>query len=136
MRSWWFHSDHFNNAFSRSADPPVFILGDFNTLSLSAYLPALQQYIDCPTRASNILDNCYGNIEHAYKARCLPPIWISDRNVIHMWPKYRRLVKRERRIMKTVKEWNGETLDKLKYCFENKSWYSFHAETSMSLQTV
>lgn len=88
-------SDCFNSALARSADQPVFILGDFNTLSLPTHLPSLQQYIDCPTRASNILDLCYGNIEDAYKARCRPPIGTSDHNVIHLLPKYRQLVKRE-----------------------------------------
>ena len=38
--------DFFNNALS--ADQPMFILGDFISLSLSDYLPVLQQYIDCP----------------------------------------------------------------------------------------
>ncbi len=72
-----------NRILTKSADQPVFILGDFNTLSLSETLPNLQQYLDCPTRFSRTLDLCYGNIDDAYRAICRAPIGRSDHNVVH-----------------------------------------------------
>ena len=83
----------------------------------------------------------YGNIEHAYKTRCRPPIGKSDHNGIHLLPKYRQLVKHERPIVKTVQVWNGETLDKLKSAIEtkrvvifpnNKSWLSKDLKTCLN----
>lgn len=43
-------TESFNAALSRSADQPVFILGDFNTCQLSPHLPTLQQNVTMPTR--------------------------------------------------------------------------------------
>lgn len=118
-------SDCFNSALARSADQPVFILGDYNTLSLGTHLPTLQQYVDCPTRSSHILDLCYGNIENAYKAICRPPIGKSDHNVIHLLPRYRQRVKTEHPVIKTIHVWDRESEDKLKCCFETTNWDIF-----------
>ncbi len=50
----------------------------------------LQQYIDCPTRISQTLDQCNGNIPNAYnKAEPRPPLGKSDHNVIHLLPTYK-----------------------------------------------
>ncbi len=38
----------------------VLILGDFNSCELSEYLPALQRYLDCPTRLNQTIDRCNG----------------------------------------------------------------------------
>lgn len=60
----------FNEALAHSPEQPVLILGDMNSCDLSTFLPALHQYVDCPTRLSRILDKCYGNIAEGYKAIC------------------------------------------------------------------
>lgn len=81
-------TDSFNAALSRSADQPVFVLGDFNTCDLSPHLPTLQQYVTTPTRSTHILDQCFGNIPDANKAVSQPPLGKSDHNVIHLLPTY------------------------------------------------
>ena len=96
-------AESYNNALARSADQPVFILGDFNSCNLSDYLPTLQQYVDCPTRLNWTLYRCYGNIPDAYKAICRPPLGKSDHNVIHLLPKYKTVVKRTKPVTKATK---------------------------------
>ncbi|XP_052406475.1 uncharacterized protein LOC127952155 [Carassius gibelio] len=65
---------------------PVFLLGDFNRCDIT-HLLDLEQYITCPTRYSNTLDQCYGNVPGAYRSECSPPLGRSDHNVIHLIPK-------------------------------------------------
>lgn len=72
----------FIDALEKSLDQLVFILGDFNTCDTSAHLPALQQYITCPTCSTRILDKCFGNILDAYKAFSRPALGKSDHIVI------------------------------------------------------
>ncbi|KAF4116519.1 uncharacterized protein LOC131537087 isoform X2 [Onychostoma macrolepis] len=65
---------------------PVFLLGDFNRCDIT-HLLDLEQYVTCPTRYSNTLDKCYGNVPGAYRSVCRPPLGRSDHNVIHLIPK-------------------------------------------------
>lgn len=65
---------------------PVFLLGDFNHCDIT-HLLDLEQYVTCPTRNSNTLDQCYGNVPGAYRSECRPPLGRSDHNVIHLIPK-------------------------------------------------
>lgn len=60
-------AESYNNMLARSADQPVFVLGDMNSCDLSNHLPTLHQYVDCPTRLKRTLDKCYGNIPDALK---------------------------------------------------------------------
>ncbi len=110
-------SECFNRILKKSADKPVFILGDFNTLSLSDTLPNLQQYIDCPTCFTRTLHLCYGNIEDAYRAICRAPIGRSAHNVIHLPPKYRQCFRSEKPVEKKIQVWNKDKEDMLKDCF-------------------
>ncbi|XP_016114678.1 uncharacterized protein [Sinocyclocheilus grahami] len=65
---------------------PVFLLGDFNHCDITDLLD-LEQYVTCPTRHRNTLDQCYGNVPGAYRSECDPPLGRSDHNVIHLIPK-------------------------------------------------
>lgn len=115
----------FNNAFERSVDQPVFILGEFNTCDIYAHLPALQQYITCPTRSTCILDKCFGNISDAYKAVSSPALGKSDHNVIHLLPKYRQKIKREKPALRNIQQWSEESMEELNFCFETTDWQVF-----------
>ena len=84
-------TDCFKAALSQSTDQPLFVLGDFNMLSLSVLLPTLQLYVTCPTRSTHFLDQYYGNVEDAYKAVCIASIRKSNHNVISPLPIYRQL---------------------------------------------
>lgn len=104
----------YNDALTCSADQPVFILGDFNSCDLSELLPALRQYIDCPTRLNRTLDCCYGNINDAYKAMCRPPLGKSDHNVIHLLPKYRAMAKTMKPVTKQIQVWSDSCTEQLR----------------------
>ena len=123
-------SDMYNDALSRSPDQSVFVLGDLNTCQLAPHLPSLQQYINTPTRASNILDQCFGNIPDAFKAVSRPPLGKSDHNVIHLLPMYRQLVKRIKPHTKTVQEWTKDAEEQLQDCFEITDWSLFFEEST------
>ncbi len=118
-------AESYNNALARSADQPVFILGDFNSCNLSDHLPTLQQYVDCPTRLNRILDRCYGNIPDVYKAICRPPLGKSDHNVIHLLPKYKAVVKKTKPVTKEIQVWSDKSKEQLRDCFDDTNWDIF-----------
>ncbi len=122
---WRLHRVIVWHALTRSADRPVFILGDFNSCNLSDHLPTLQQYVDCPTRLNRILDRCYGNIPDAYKAICRPPLGKSDHNVIHLLPKYKAVVKRTKPVTKEIRVWPNKSKEQLRDCFIDTNWDIF-----------
>lgn len=115
----------YNDALSRSADQPVFVLGDFNSCDLSEHLPTLQQYVDCPTRCKKTLDRCYGNISHAYKAFSRPPLGKSDHNIVHLLPKYRALVKRVKPVTKQIQVYSDSSREQLRDCLLDTDWDLF-----------
>ena len=84
-------ADSYDTAVTRAPDQPVFITGDFNRCKFGRQLPNLHQYVDCSTRLDAILDKCFGNIEHAYKSVCRPPLGRSDHNVIQLTTKVKIL---------------------------------------------
>ena len=95
-------AESYNQALNRSTDQAIFILGDFSRCDISGYLPTLHQYVTCPTRLDRTLDKCFGNIPAAYKAEYGPPLGRSDHNVIHLLPRYRQRLKREKPVTKAV----------------------------------
>lgn len=60
---------------------------------------------------------CYGNIDDAYKAVCRAPIGRSVHNVIHLLPKYRQRVRRDKPVEKRIQVWSKDKEDMLKDCF-------------------
>ncbi|XP_052406490.1 uncharacterized protein LOC127952167 [Carassius gibelio] len=76
----------YNDVLKQYPNGPVFLLGDFNHCDFTDLLD-LEQYVTCPTRYSNTLDQCYGNVPGAYRSECSPPLGRSDHNVIHLIPK-------------------------------------------------
>ena len=118
-------TDSYNAAVARSADQPVFILGDFNQCDITPLLPNLQQYATCPTHLNRAIDLCYGNIENAYKSVCRPPVSRSDHNVVHLLPKYRQKVKTQEPISRVSQIWTSESVDELRGCFEATDWEVF-----------
>ena len=89
-------AEAYNNAIAKSADQPIFILGDFNQCKLPKYLPGLHQYVTVKARLNSTLDKCFGNIENAYISKSRPALGRSDHNVIHLLPKYKQRIKTER----------------------------------------
>ncbi|KAK0146722.1 hypothetical protein N1851_013929 [Merluccius polli] len=118
----------YNKAQRNSADDPIFLPGDFNKCIVSIHLPNLEQYVTCPTRMDKILDQCFGNIEGAYVSICRPPLGRSDHNVIHLLPKYRQKLKREKPVVKHIQTWMKDSIEELRGCFEATEWDLFFSD--------
>ena len=99
---------------SLAPDAPKFILGDFNHCDLSKSTKNIHQYVSCPTRFDKILDKCYGTVPDAYKSFALPPLGSSDHNVVMLAPIYTPVIKRIKRVTKTVKNWSADSIASLK----------------------
>lgn len=115
----------YNRALCRASDQPVMLLGDFNTCDVSKHLPHLHQYVTHPTRRHNILDKCYLNVPDAYVDRVAPPLGRSDHNVVHLLPSYRQLVKRERPHTRVIRQWDADSTEALRGCFDSTDWDVF-----------
>ena len=122
----------YDRALRRSADQPVILLGDFNTCNVGKHLPHLHQYVTKKTHEKgNILDKCFVNIPDAYTDRYAPALGRSDHCVIHLLPKYRQLVKREKPVTRVVQQWDDESKETLRGCFEATDWDVFFDETDI-----
>ena len=111
-----------NSLATASPDAPVIILGDFNQCRIEDVLPNYQQTIDCVTRGNNVLDRCYCSVQDAYKSVPRPSIGKSDHLTVHLLPKYKQIIKREKAKAKTVKVWNEAAIENLQTCFELTDW--------------
>lgn len=103
----------------------ILISGDFNHVSLSPVLTTFTQYVDCATRGNKILDLLYANVKGAYCSSSLPPLGVSDHNLIHLGTTYRPLVEQQAATIKTVKVWSKDTEEALQECFNVTDWDLF-----------
>ena len=71
-------------------------MGDFNSLKMDSHLPHYKQFVTFPTRDDKILDMFYCNVKDSYSAYKKAPLGASDHNMIHLLPKYRQIIKREK----------------------------------------
>ena len=115
-------AESYNTALSRAVNQPVLCLGDFNSCVLADHLPTVHQYVDCPTRQARTLDKCYGNIPDAYKSTCRPALGKSDHNVIHLFPRYRALLKREKTVTKEIATWTDDCREEMRCELETTDW--------------
>lgn len=108
-----------------TATAPVFLLGDFNHCRLELVLPGFYQYVKCGTRNTRVLDKCYGNITHAYRAKALPPLANSDHSTVFLMPTYKTALKSNKPQPKIVLEWTEDSVETLKGCFYAQTGASF-----------
>ncbi len=59
-------ADQITDTEQKHQDSVLIILWDFNKANLSRELPKYRQHISCPTRDSNVLNQCYTTIKDAY----------------------------------------------------------------------
>lgn len=97
-------------------DAPHFILGDFNTCSLSQHLA---------TRHGKTLDLCYGTIKGAYKSFPLAPLGSSDHNCVLLAPVYQPALKRGKVEHKEVALWTESAVHEFNGCLYNTNWDVF-----------
>ena len=67
----------------------------------------------------------YCNILNAYKSVSTPSLGRSDRNMVHLLPRYRSVVQRDPPVTKTVRDWSKESVNVLKGCFDCTEWGVF-----------
>lgn len=94
---------------SISPDAPNFVLGDFNHVKMNKTFPSFYQYVSSPTRRDRTLDLCYGSVKDAFKSLPLPPLGNSDHNCVHLVPKYKTVLKRQKTQTKEVKVWTNDS---------------------------
>lgn len=110
-------SDVVHKLQSISPDAPIFVLGDFNHVSLKNTLPSLHQYVTCPTRRDKTLDLCYGSVKDAYKSLPLPPLGHGDHSCVHLLPTNKTVLKREKVTIRDTKIWTEDSVQCLQECF-------------------
>ena len=115
-------SDTVNSLATASPDAPIMVLGDFNHCRLENTLPNYHQVVDCATRGNNVLDRCYCSIRDAYKANVRHSIGKSDHLTVHLLPKYRQLIKREKVQIKKIKVWDKVASENLQTCYDITDW--------------
>ena len=115
-------TEHIKNTLDRleliSPDAPKFIMGDFNHCPTDKSFKGFFQYVNCTTRLDKILDKCYGSVPDAYRAVSLPPLGSADHCSILLAPAYTPVVKRTDKVIRDIKQWTPDSLDRLQGCFE------------------
>ncbi len=74
----------------------LIILRDFykaNNKQIIHFYKEISQHVKCPTRDSNILDNCYTAIKEAYRSILRAAYGLSDHCLVHLMPTYRQKLK-------------------------------------------
>ena len=108
-------------------DAVLLVGGDFNQLYLN--LKSYEQMITCATRAKNILDKLYCNIPRAYICKNLPPIGLSDHNVVCLLPRYVQKCRRIKPVSVSRPVWSCEACENLISSLEITDWSVFHNDS-------
>ncbi len=106
---------------------------DFNKANLSRELLKYRQHITCPTRDSNILDQCYTAIKDAYHSVPRADLGLSDHCLVLLIPTYRQKFKSAKPVLRTVKRWTNEAEQDLlvqQACFDLTDWSVFEAASN------
>ena len=103
---------------SDNPDAVNIITGDFNSCMFDKSIPNYVQYIHFPTRSDKVLDPFFCNVKHAYVAKKLSPLGISDHNMCHLIPIYRQRLKTSKPTEKLIYTWNDEVNKTLLGCME------------------
>ena len=116
--------DVLNAQMTSSPDSVSITTGDFNHTTLDSALP-FYQHVTCPTREDTTIDLCYSNVPGGYKCKQLPPLGMSDHNMLLLMPNYKTKL-----ISSGVKERIIDVLDqkgteRLSDCFRCTDWQMF-----------
>ena len=120
--------DTINLAEEKHPDAVKIVMGDFNSLKMDSHLPHYKQFVTFPTRDDKILDMFYCNIKGSYSAYKKAPLGASDHNMIHLLPKYRQIIKREKPTEVQVTKWSTERVEVLRGCFDITDWSVFQSD--------
>jgi hypothetical protein len=101
------------------------VLGDSNRCPLQKELPTFTQYVSCPTRYDQILDNFYCNAKNAYRSQQGHPLSNSDHYMIYMQPTYATKLLRNKPTTICQRIYSRENLLQLNDCFELTDWNIF-----------
>ena len=111
-----------NNIENNSPDAVKIVLGDFNQCKFIEHIPHYHQYVQCPTRGENTLDLLFSNVKDCYKVKSKPPLGDSDHLMLHCIPKYKPKYKDQKPISITVSQWNEDSINNLRGCFDCTDW--------------
>ena len=105
-----------------SPDTPKFIKGDFNYCLIDILLKGFHQYVNYTTRQLKTLDKCYGSVADTYRAVSLPTLVSADHRSVLFTPAYKSVVKRTEKVIRDIKQWTPDSIDRLQGCFETTDW--------------
>jgi hypothetical protein len=109
------------------------VAGDFNKTNLRTRLPKFYQHIDCTTRTAKTLNQCYSNLQNAYKALPRPLFGKSDHDFILILPSYRQKLKQEVPVLRTIQYWYDQSESTLQDCFDHMDWDMFRGACENNL---
>lgn len=94
-------------------------------------LPSIQQYVDYNTWDNKTLDHLYADSRNAYKAPTLPPVGISDNNLVLLRSQYVPALQRLHVAMKSVMRWIQEACEvllhtPLRQCTVGQATWGWH----------
>jgi len=70
----------------------------------------------------SLLDRCYGSVPDAYRAVALPPLGSTDHLTILLAPVYTPVIRKTKKVTKTIRQWTSESIAILQGYFESTNW--------------
>ena len=95
-----------------NANPgPSSLLRENLTTNLRKGLPKFQHHVSCHTRKEKTPDHCYTTIRGAYRSLKRVPLGISDNNMVYLVSIYRQQLKRDKPVVRTVRQYTRKAID-------------------------
>ena len=115
------------DAENKFPDCKVLVMGDFNHSKMTSELPKYKQQIKVKTRGDAVLDHCYTTISGAFKSISRPPLGRSDHAMVYLLPSYRQRLKMSKPRVRSVRQWNEESIERLQDCLDSTDWNALTA---------
>ena len=103
----------------------LLLAGDFKAGKLKSVLPNLYQHVKCATIEKKNLDHLYSTHRDAYKALPRAPFGKSDHNFILLIPSYKRKLKQEVPVTRSIRKWSDDADATLQDCIASTDWNMF-----------
>jgi hypothetical protein len=103
----------------------LLVPGDFNAGKLKSVLPNFYQHVTSATRGKKPLDQLYSTHRDAYKAFPRPPFGKFDHNSIFLIPVYKKKLKQEVPVTRSIRKWSDGADATLQDCFASSDWNMF-----------
>ena len=103
----------------------LLVARDFNIGKLKSVLPNFYQHVTCATRGKKTLDLLFSTHRDVYKALPCPPFGKTDHNSILQIPAYKKKLKQEEPVTRSIRKWLDGADATLQDCFASTAWNMF-----------